>query len=235
MEHRNRTVLGDKSLNLLSSEEIHTVLTKCIALLVRLKAQATAAGSLGLVYEERKTYTDYMVVTLFILLLGPRQQNFRSMATDTLQPPRSQHNLSDEYEIHIMGDALKNQKPALHVIPTELTELFRFYLEYILNSDYSGPLFLLRSGKPRVDFGPVVREVISCLLGRMIGPHEVRKSLDTHWGRLSDITPNDRRQLAEIQGHSISVQEEFYIAKERRPAQRKFQQRLLNGCGPKEE
>ena len=191
-----------------TTDEIVDLLRSTIAEMDRVRRVAYEAADLS--SADRVAYTNALMLASFILLSGPRQQVFRAMTTETVLAPHSNGNETDNFEVRIAGDVLKNQRPELISVPDVLTVQYRFYYARVLPLGYQGAIWRTEYGKPRADFGPPVRKTVHSIIAKRVGPHKLRAALATHHSR-SDMTESDRRGLANVMDHSINTQDLYYV------------------------
>ena len=155
-------------------------------------------------------YTNCLILASLVLLSVPRQQVFRQMTTTTIVPPQTVTNSTDYYEVRIVGDHLKNQRPELISITGTLTPYYQYYFSHILPVEHSGPIWLNERGKPRIDFGPPIRQLVHAIISKRCGPHGLRAAIATHWSK-SSMSEAQRRGLGLVMDHSMAVHDKQYV------------------------
>ena len=216
---------------LLTAEQLHAVVRWVLAEMDKVRAEAY--GRI-LTSTTRYHYTRCLVTALFILLNGPRAQVLQHTSISTLVLPNTVTNPTPQYEIRIGAELLKTRQAGIWVVPATLTVYLRFYLTCCLPSDYAGPLFLTERGKPRTDFGPLTAAVCYSCCGRNATPQRIRAAVVTYWNR-SAMGETERRALADVMGHSVQTQEEYYVEHNRREVQAKLSAQFMHAATSKVE
>ena len=206
----------------LTEEQVSLILDTCLTALNRIVEGTTPYDGDA---SMKTHFSDVLIVSLFVMLGGVRPESLAGMTTQSMVAPQTGDNRTSQYEFRLRSAQVKHQKAQVMVVPTELTAALEFYLQRLLPQGYKGPLWMTRNGDPRSEFTDVVNRVAGPLLGRKVSPYDLRRSLATQFARYG--TTEERRQLAEIQGHSLLTQEQYYIAKEVRESQRSIQQKLM--------
>ena len=175
---------------------------------------------------EEHTFTDYLVVALLSLLLGPRQEVLAHATTMKLKAPRSLGNPRDTYYLQVSGQLLKDG-PFSGAVPAQLTAAVTYYIQRVRPLTVAGPLFVAANGLARVDFSNSTRLVTMAILGRPITVHRFRHSQVTDELQRAEVTLEVRRDMAAHRGHSVQVQEEHYNLQRLERTQGMMQAELL--------
>jgi hypothetical protein len=220
-EQRDRMRFGDDDKRTMTGDEQAQVLAECQEQLDRLM-------DLGrrLTLGEEQAFTDYFVVALLSLLLGPRQEVLAHTTTMNLKPPRSLGNPRDTYYLQVSGQLLKDG-PFSGAVPLELTSAVIYYIQRVRPLTGVGPLFVGTNGLAREDFSNSTRRVTMAVLGRPITAHRFRHSQVTYELQQADMTAEVRRDMAQHRGHSVQVQEQHYHLQRLEKTQTMMQEGLL--------
>jgi hypothetical protein len=195
---------GDDDQRIMTGEEQAHVLAECRELLDRLMGIGRR-----LTYTEEQAFTDYLVVALLSLLLGPRQEVLAHTTTMNLKAPRSLGNPRDTYYLQVSGHLLKDG-PFSGAVPMVLTTAVTYYIQRVRPLTVGGPMFVGTNGLARQDFSTSTRRVTMVVLGRPITAHRFRHSQVTDELQRAEVTPEVRRDMAAHRGHSVQVQEQHY-------------------------
>ena len=216
-DHLSRRLRGKDDHKWMTSEEKNKLLTACLAKLHELQ-QPTA------LYLNSRDYTDHFIVALLLLGLAPRQQTFRSLNTDMVRPPGSDKRTPDQYIID--GEHGKTKMVYYVAVHPVLTNSMRFYLNRVLGTGYSGPLFLQMTGAARQDFSPTTRTLTKRYVGRPITAGKFRMTVATDLLNKQGVSG---RALAELMGHTEATQRAFYVGVHMAEEARLCQDALLEG------
>jgi hypothetical protein len=219
-EQRDRMRFGDGQ-RIMTGDEQAQVLAAC-------REQLDGLMNLGrrLTYTEEQSFTDFLVVALLSLLLGPRQEVLAHCTTMNLKPPRSPGNPRNTYYLQVSGQLLKDG-PFSGAVPTVLTAAVRYYVQRVRPLTVGGPMFLGTNGLAREDFSTSTRRVTMTVLGRPITAHRFRHSQVTDELQRPEVTPEVRRDMAAHRGHSVQVQEQHYNLQRLERTQAMMQVELL--------
>ena len=233
-EQRDRMRFGvSDDDRIMTGEEQAQVLAECRAQLDRLIELRRR-----LTFAEEQAFTDYLVVALLLLLLGPRQEVLAHTTTMNLKAPRTLGNPRDTYYLQVSGHLLKDG-PFSGAIPGALTAAVTYYLQRVRPLTVEGPMFVGTNGLARVDFSTSTRRVTMAVLGRPITAHRFRHSQVTDELQRAEVTAEVRRDMATHRGHSVQVQEQHYNMQRLERTQMMMQGELLRraemarqGTGP---
>ena len=150
---------GDDDQRIMSGDEQAQVLAECLQQLNRLMGLGRR-----LTYTEEQAFTDYIVVALLSLLLGPRQEVLAHTTTMNLKPPRSLGNPRDTYYLQVSGHHLKDG-PFSGAVPAVLTTAVAYYIQRVRPLTVGGPMFVGTNGLAREDFSTSTRRVTMAVLG----------------------------------------------------------------------
>ena len=220
-EQRDRMRFGDDDQRIMTGEEQAHVLAECLEQLNRLMGLGRR-----LTYAEEQTFTDYFVVALLSLLLGPRQEVLAHTTTMNLKAPRSPGNPRDTYYLQVSGHHLKDG-PFSGAVPAVLTAAVAYYIQRVRPMTVGGPMFVGANGLAREDFSTSTRRVTMAMLGRPITAHRFRHSQVTDELQRAEVTPEVRRDMAAHRGHSVQVQEQHYHLQRLERTQEMMQVELL--------
>ena len=220
-EQRDRMRFADDDHRTMTGEEQAQVLAECLEQLNRLMGLGRR-----LTYTEELTFTDYFVVALLSLLLGPRQEVLAHTTTMNLKPPRSLGNPRDTYYLQVSGHHLKDG-PFSGAVPAVLTGAVTYYIQRVRPLTVGGPMFMGTNGLAREDFSTSTRRVTMAVLGRPITAHRFRHSQVTDELQRAEVTPEVRRDMAAHRGHSVQVQEQHYHLQRLERTQEMMQVELL--------
>jgi integrase len=183
-----------------------------------------------LTFAEEQTFTDFLVVALLLLLLGPRQEVLAHTTTMNLKAPRTLGNPRDTYYLQVSGQVLKDG-PFSGAIPGALTSAMTYYIQRVRPLTVEGPMFVGTNGLARIDFSTSTRRVTMAVLGRPITAHRFRHSQVTDELQRADVTAEVRRDMATHRGHSVQVQEQHYHMQRLERTQGMMQTELLRRAG----
>ena len=220
-EQRDRMRFGDDDQRIMTGEEQAHVLAECQEQLNRLMGLGRR-----LTYVEEQAFTDYFVVALLSLLLGPRQEVLAHTTTMNLKPPRSLGNPRDTYYLQVSGHHLKDG-PFSGAVPAVVTAAVTYYIQRVRPLTVGGPMFVGTNGLAREDFSTSTRRVTMAVLGRPITAHRFRHSQVTDELQRAEVTPEVRRDMAAHRGHSVQVQEQHYHLQRLERTQAMMQVELL--------
>ena len=220
-EQRDRMRFGDDDKRVMTGEEQAHVLAECCEQLNRLMGLGRR-----LTFTEEQAFTDYLVVALLSLLLGPRQEVLAHCTTMNLKPPRTLGNPRDTYYLQVSGQLLKDG-PFSGAVPTVLTAAVTYYIQRVRPLTVGGPMFVGTNGLAREDFSSSTRRVTVAVLGRPITAHRFRHSQVTDELQRAEVTPEVRRDMAAHRGHSVQVQEQHYNLQRLERTQAMMQGELL--------
>ena len=216
-DHLSRRLRGTEDHKWMTSEEKNKLLSACLAKLHELQ-QPTA------LYLDSREYTNHFIVALLLLGLAPRQQTFRSLTTDMVRPPGSDKRTPDQYIID--GEHGKTKMVYYVAVHPVLTKSMQFYLDRVLGTGYTGPLFLQMSGAARQDFSPTTRSLTKRYIGRPITAGKFRMTVATDLLSKGGV---NGRALAELMGHTEATQRAFYVGVHMAEEARLCQDALLEG------
>ena len=219
-EQRDRMRFGDDN-RIMTGEEQADVLAEC-----REQLDQLMGVERRLTTAEEHTFTDYLVVALLLLLLGPRQEVLAHTTTMNLKPPRTMGNSRDTYYLQVSGQFLKDG-PFSGAVPAVLTTAVTYYIQRVRPLTVMGPMFVGSNGLARVDFSNSTRRVTTAVLGRPITAHRFRHSQVTDELQRAEVTPEVRRDMAAHRGHSVQVQEAHYNVQRLERTQAMMQGELL--------
>ena len=220
-EQRDQMRFGDDDQRTMTGQEQAHVLADCLQQLNRLMGLGRR-----LTYTEEQTFTDYFVVALLSLLLGPRQEVLAHTTTMNLKPPRSLGNPRHTYYLQVSGHQLKDG-PFSGAVPGVLTTAVTYYIQRVRPLTVGGPMFVGTNGLAREDFSTSTRRVTMAVLGRPITAHRFRHSQVTDELQRAEVTPEVRRDMAAHRGHSVQVQEQHYHLQRLERTQEMMQIELL--------
>lgn len=155
--------------------------------------------------DDARLYTDHLIVALLVIGMAPRVETFRAMTVAMVRPPGSDRRVPEQYVLD--GEHGKTSMVYYMPIHPVLTKTMAFYLGSVLPPMYTGALFRQRGGGPRQDFSYVTRALTTQYLGRPINASKFRKSVVT------DLLGRDGvkdHSVAELMGHSLQTQQEWY-------------------------
>jgi hypothetical protein len=223
LRQRDRLVLHTSQATM-TAKELTTVVRGCLSVLDAVM-QKEEEGQLGLLKSDARRFTEYFITVCFALLLAPRQQVFRAMTMECLEPPRD--GKTSTYIVRLSAERSKVGHPVLLRVPDVLTAKFAFYLGRVLPAGHAGHIFLQRSGEPRQDFSSATRAVTKQLIGRAVNAHQFRHCITTLFHGRKDTSDLMMRQLAETMNHDRETQVQFYVHQQRLEAQEGMQRMLM--------
>jgi integrase len=228
LRQRDRMVFGRDDEEVMTQEEMTTLMKGCLREMDRL--EALPGGRFARAEAER--WQKFFITLLFLTLVAPRSQTLASLSTETLLAPGAPGNDSDDqYLVRISAEANKAGQPVYLHVPKELTGRMKVMLTRVLPKDYKGSLFLLRNGKPRTDFTDITRPVTTMFLGRPINPHRFRTAVATAMYERGDVDEGLMRGLADVMTHSSEVQKAFYVRQKRLKTGAALQRIIMAGLG----
>ena len=216
-DHLSRRLRGTDDHKWMTSDEKNKLLGACLAKLHELQQPSAA-------YIDSREYTDHFIVALLLLGLAPRQQTFRALTTDMVRPPGTDKRTPDQYVID--GEHGKTRMIYYVAVHPVLTNSVRFYLDRVLGTGYTGPLFLQMSGAARQDFSPTTRSLTKRYVGRPITAGKFRMTVATDLLSRGGV---NGKALAELMGHTEATQRAFYIGVHMAEEARMCQDALLEG------
>lgn len=221
LAQRDRMVLYGEELakKSMSPQELDIVLQRAMAELSRLEDEWVVP----IPYEIEARYVSFFLTACLVLLFAPRQQILRELTTETVLPPRSPGNSSDQYVIKVSSTHSKISQPVLLRVPDSMTCHWTFYYRFILGASYSGSIFRQRGGGGRQDFTFLTKKVTDELLGRQVTAHQFRHAVATSFYRNPSSTNESMEMLAQTMNHSRQVQQSHYIYQDRLTGQARAQ------------
>ena len=218
VDERRRVLSADYEQKSMTAPEKSVVLERCLAVL----HAAEQEGRTDLLWTERMDYTDHLVVALLLLGLAPRQQTFRQLTVAMVLPPGSDPRTPDQYVIN--GNHAKTRMVYYVAVHPSLTRAMTYYLDSVLPNRH-GALFLQQGGEARQDFTAITKALTLRYIQRPITAGKFRMSVATDLvGRGAD-----KRVMADLMGHTVATQQQYYIGRETAAAARSFQDMLLEG------
>jgi hypothetical protein len=148
-----------------------------------------------LTYTEEQAFTDYLVLALLSLLLGPRQEVLAHTRTVNLKAPRSPGNPRDTYYLQVSGHLLKDD-PFSGAVLAVLTSAVKYYTQRVRPLTVGGPMFVGSNGLAREDFSTNTRGVTMAVLGKSTTSHRFRHSQITDKLQRAEVNPDVRRDMA---------------------------------------
>ena len=234
-DSRAKKIRGRDQEESMSSAEMSVVLSACLRVLQRMQvdgrerelsssSSSSSSSPSTLSEDERKEFTDHLIVALFILGLAPRPETFRGLKVSSVRPPGYDQRCPDQYVLD--GEHGKTEMEYYMPVPHQLTSAVTYYLGRVIPMGHEGALFLQRNEEPRVDFSYVTRALTERYIGRPINASKFRMSVITD---LRSQSGTDAMALAQHLGHSLATQNQHYVGVEWMGSASGFQSKLMQG------
>ena len=221
--YRRKQIRGEDDDKHMTTAEKNLVLSRCLAVLQRMREERGAEAGGTLSWDERMEFTDHLVVALLLLGLAPRQQTFRGLTVEMVRPPGEDRRTPLQYVID--GEHGKTKLPYYLAVHPVLTTSMAFYLERVLPCA-RGALFLQQGGAARQDFTAITRALTTRYIDRPITAGKFRMTVATDLLGREGVKGGT---LAALMGHSEATQQQWYVGREMAKDARVCQDALLDG------